>query len=360
MSFKKAFIFFLYFTANIVQAISIKNCALATLLANVWKSRSIQNQSCQKNNQKIVLGDRPAVVQEHVDDAFKHIKETRSWGYNGSEGWYRPLGLDDERIIKHSIMQTNNNDVYIIDVGCGQGAWARKAFDILQTEEYKNMGKKIHIFSVTGGKECENFIEHKDHVSLYQFNQFKIENIDEEFAKRGFDLKDKVNLIVSRWTLRHLTDTFGTVKRLYGLLQPEGKLLANGFLFKSATSKQIEGFPGVWENNENILANQNSNATLLFDEREAGRDEGGFLLMRNNNGGIDIPLEYAGQTQFIGANYQCASEAVTVYKKKFPESKFARTYLERRKKLYCGAQDVPCKKLYNFLKEKELFGNSRS
>ena len=77
---------------------------------------------------------------------------------------------------------------------------------------------------------------------FFKFNQFKIENISDELAKRGFNLENKVDLVVSNWTLRHLVDPFGTLKQIYGFLTPTGgKFLSNGFLFKfSELNEKLE------------------------------------------------------------------------------------------------------------------------
>ncbi len=228
-------------------------------------------------NQK-TLSDRPANIQTACDSAFEHNRDAsnKDWLYNGTSNYYTLVDLDEDAIFAQlAHKNSGQKDVYVIDAGCAQGRWGRNALEILQNEAYKKSGKHFHIFSVTGGQECDELVKHKDHVTLYQLNQFKIENIDEEFAKRGFDLKNKVDLIVSNWTLRHTLDPFGTVKRMYGLLTPkQGKLMSNGFLFKFDETDKVQTFP---QDNENILTA--SNATCLFKVHTPGRDAGHFLLM---------------------------------------------------------------------------------
>jgi hypothetical protein len=159
-----------------------------------------------------------------------------------------------------------------------------------------------------------------------------------------------VHLIVSHWTLRHLVDPFGTVKRLYSLLNPkQGKLLSNGFLFNFANNDEIQSFP---IGNENILAA--SNAICLFNKFTAGRDVGQFLLMRTNNNELNIPLEYTGDTVGLGWGYQCESRTVTVFKKgNIEKPAINRIYLVN--KIYCMQDDYRAKELFNNLLNQKLF-----
>lgn len=304
--------------------------------------------------QKVGLGDRPAPIKVAVDSAFEKNKDTQKedWLYNGHT-YYALLDLDEDVLFKYLACENpEERDVYIIDVGCAQGRWGKNAQYILADENIKKSGKRFHIFSVTGGVECDELVERKDHVTLYQFNQFKIENIDEEFAKRGFDLKNKVNLIVSNWTLRHLIDPFGTLKRMYSLLNPkQGKLISNGFLFKYNDNDEIQAFP---MDNENILSN--SIAICLFRYFTVGRDTGQFLLMRTDHNELNIPLEYTGQTHELVGRWQCASGKVTVFNKSTHiKQNFEPSIMNKDQYIYCAQDDQHAKNLYNALLKQNLF-----
>ncbi len=199
-----------------------------------------------EKKENVLLGNRPLQIQAAVDKAFEKnkTKNGTEWCCNGSGTSCGLLEIDDELMLKY--LSSDNHDqkeVYIIDVGCGVGRWGQHAMKVLQSEACKNSGKKFHIFSITGGKECEEIIQNQDCVTLYQLNQFKIENIDQELSQKGFELKEKVDLIVSNWTLRHLVDPFGTLKRMYTLLTPlKGMLLCNGFLFKFDDFDKVQVF----------------------------------------------------------------------------------------------------------------------
>lgn len=315
------------------------------------------NQKVKGAEQRGRLGKRPEHIQAACDGAFESIKDERGcWLYNGSSYYYTSLELDEKKLFE-KLAQKNSKekDIYIIDAGCAQGRWGKNTLEILQHEKYKKSGKQFHIFSVTGGIECPELIERKGNVILYQFNQFKIENIDEELAKRGFDLKNRVSLIYSLWTLRHLVDPFGTVKRMYSLLTPEqGKLMANGFLFKFNETDKIQAFP---DGNENILID--SNATCLFRKFTAGRDVGHFLLEKNDKNDLNIPLGYDGNTHAVSWRSQNESRLVTVFNKRnLRKPKADRVYMN--KDIYCDKDDQKCKDLYNALISQKLFYQERN
>lgn len=264
-----------------------------------------QNQGTLKKNN--ALGDRPAAVQQTVDAAFEENKGTggpldyyargRPWMYNGESNRYHLLGFYDEIFLTNlSLTNENQKDMYIIDAGCAAGRWGRNAQAVLLNHEpYKTSGKHFHILSLTGGLECKEMVEIKDHVTLHQFNQFKIENIDQELVKRGFDLAGKVDLVVSNWTLLHLADPFGTLKRMHHLLVPaQGMVISTGFLFKSSNSDDLQCFP---LDNEYIC----SDASLTPIFRSWSRDGAGylFLLKRNDHHELIIPLAYTGAVKKI-------------------------------------------------------------
>lgn len=311
---------------------------------------------------KKVLGKRPETVQAFVDRAFEKNRRSNpeGWQYGGDET-YGLLGLDDEEMIKNLASRfSDKDDVYVIDVGCGNGRWGYHALRILSENKNCQMnGKRFYIFSVTGDIECEETILRKGNVTLYQFNNFKIENIDEEFLKKGFDLKNKVDLIVSRWTLRHLADPFGTLKRMYGLLTPlQGILVSNGFLFAFADTGEIESFPlGNWD------LFTNTNAVPLFYPYDAGRDVGHFLLMKNNDKDLDIPLEYTGEMRILDWGWQCESNAVTVFKKQDirKDEKLSLILISDTglgmdtATWFCNKHDLAGQELFAKLKEKGLF-----
>lgn len=282
------------------------------------EQKELSKQKEEAKETKIVLGDRPVAVQKAVDKAFKKCKKYKAsgeytWHYNGASD-YKLLKFNDYSLLRNlALLNPEKKDVYVIDVGCGQGNWGFNAMNVLLKDKAcQESGKQFHIFSVTGGNECKEEVIQKDNVTHYVFPQFKVENIVEAFSTRGFDLKGKVDLIVARWTLRHLADPFGTLKFLYSLLTPlQGKLLATGFKFAFDDSEQVCEFPygNLW----NLLDKSNAISLFMKDNRALNH----FLLMRNSDQELAIPIEYTGKMRSLGDDprVDCASGVVTLFKR---------------------------------------------
>lgn len=211
----------------------------------------------------------------------------------------------------------------------------------------KNSGlKQVSIFNITGGIECleskkESFCEFpegynkgdQDSVSLHWLEQVKIENIDEELKKRGIDLADKCDLIVSHWTMNHLVDPFGTLKKLYSLLRPgKGIFASTGFLYKADTNIDLENNISFINRGNTVSSDKSeeagintfplhseriallSNASFLFNY-DLYNQGGDFVVKRTNNEQLKLPLLYTGDMFDIDRyDYDVASGKLTVFK----------------------------------------------
>ncbi len=104
--------------------------------------------------------------------------------------------------------------------------------------------------------------------------------------------------------------------------------------------------------NENILSQ--TNAISIFQDYQELRDAGQFLLRRNNDKELEIPLEYTDELHTLCQGSQCASETVTVFKKgSLPD--FGPEFIKGSPKLYCNKGNQECKNLYDLLKHHALF-----
>lgn len=333
----------------------IFSCCIFSNSQSMEKNSDEEASVIINQEENIILGNRPSKVQAAVDKAFEQNRNATKgdWFYNGSS-YYGLLNINEDLMLEHLASENSEKkDIYIIDVGCAQGDWGIQSMrTILQHEASKKSGKRFHIFSVTGGQECDEMTKQEDHVTLYQLNLFKIENIDEELLKRGFDIKEKVDLIVSNWTLRHLVDPLGALKRMYSLLAPnKGMLFSNGFLFMFNDSDEVKSFP---LDSPNILTN--ANTTLLFRQFTTGRDADQFLLLRNNQNELQIPLAYTGNIHDIGSHYQNASEIVTVFEKRpLLKTTFKRKFTGDFLDLYFDKDNQQSENLYNTLKHANVF-----
>jgi 2-polyprenyl-3-methyl-5-hydroxy-6-metoxy-1,4-benzoquinol methylase len=254
--------------------------------------------------------ERPAAVQIEVDKAFKKVTSAsaNSWLYSGNPYYYL-MNLNEDRLLEFMLQQEQaESEFCVLDVGCSTSQWGDNAMWVLSSAGMEN---PIRIFSVTGGSECEEATTTVGTVTHHVFNNFKIENTDEELARRGHG-GVKFQLIVSNWALRHLADPVGTLRRLYSLLSPgQGMLMSNGFLLSLEDSpEKILGFPGYrMENWDLVLGDK---AVALFRPMNVGRDVGQFLILHSGDF-WDSPLEYTGEVVRLPWGYQCESNVTTVF-----------------------------------------------
>ncbi len=359
-------------------------CFVMTLGRGFWAHAAAEPfkpaaQAAQAvSESKIVLGKRPQTVQAAIDRVFQRVKDRvkDKWRFDGNLGYYRLFGLFEEKIIINILAKLNDDDIYLVDVGCSQGSWGKAAMHSILSNGTisKNTKKHFHIFSVTGGRECDECILTEGNVTLYQFTNFKIENLDEEFAKRGYDLKDKVHFAVASWTLPHLVDPWGTLKRMYGLLKPsKGLLVSNGFRFAINDSKGVQSFPGTIKPHAPALEIfiPASAIYLLRTWWDYDNTLEEFVLMRGNELELELPLEYTGETRILdGVGVQTNARYFgAVYKKReiqsikpfffkpadFRGEEDGLVAEKASHSCYCDQNSEASKKLYSYFKKQDLF-----
>lgn len=257
------------------------------------KQADVDSASCQN-----WLGERPAAVQKAVDANFKAVQST-SWGSTGekrdpssSEPYFYNLMAIRDQILLLDLLESKAQNIYMMDVGAGYGAWGDSVLEFIKKHpEFKASGKKFHIISVTGGGEFQDFtggITHDDYITVYRIPHFNIENIISELEKRGLQLKNSINLIMSNLTLQHLVDPVGTVKQLYDLLSPDnGKLVSSGFFFWMQKG-------GITQNNYYALWTPKETDSYMVFCRQSGNFYD-FLVLKKNNKPFTAVLDYTGE-----------------------------------------------------------------
>jgi len=304
---------------------------------------------------------RPVIVQKQIDEEFEKHKNNNQFRNNfySSSSEYSLLSLDNEKVIDYvALADQEKNDIYIVGVGGSSICWGQNIMKMLQSEKYKQSGKRFHIFSLVSDKECDKEIQKHGHVTLYQYNQFNIENISEELSKRGHNLQDKVDLVVST-NLQYLVDPFGILKSMYKLLSPKtGLLISKGeFLFKC--NDKLQQFP---VGNEEILTT--SSATILFNYYSDTHHGSNFILRRTNHDELEIP-KYTGNleknqnlmfgTRFFTEFDPTHHQKIVLKKMPLDEIPFSRGTDDVKHVLYCAEGDTQCENLFNVLKANKLF-----
>lgn len=133
----------------------------------------------------------------------------------------------------------------------------------------------------------------------------------DEFQKHGLQLANKVDLVVSRWSFRHLADPVGTFIQAYDLLRPKkGYFLFDGFYF--LYDKQRMDNPDKM-NNQMIRLCLNTSASFLTRYFDCCRSLDHFILNKPDDRPCHIKKQYLG-IQIISDGFQVGSETVTRFK----------------------------------------------
>lgn len=174
---------------------------------------------------------RPAEVQAKVDAVFRYNawRSVGSWLLNGSPQ-YHICRLEDEVLIRNVVQNSPaQSDYYFLDVGAGLYQWVNNAAKILCNSSEYVPNSRYHIIGVNF--EGKDEVETIGNCTVYRLDHFKTENMIEAFQERGLYLENKLDLVVSRFTLRHLVDGLGTFLQMYELTKPGGLLFVEGIPF---------------------------------------------------------------------------------------------------------------------------------
>lgn len=186
--------------------------------------------------------DRTPEINHSISRAFKAIVSdtNSSWGlYNGSN-IYAIGGVKEHKLMRKLIREAppENKDFYALDIGAGNYQWGRELAKYLNAKKDIPKDVTIHIIGIRGETNLDKAVTELGCCRLYEFGQFKIERLIDEFQLRGLQLANKVDLVISRWCFRHLVDPVGTFTQAYDLLRPKtGHLLLDGFFFLHADEK---------------------------------------------------------------------------------------------------------------------------
>ncbi len=187
---------------------------------------------------------RPKSIKQTIEQLFKERTEEtiniNKFGFYGTED-YSFAGINPKDIIT-GLINTKDN-IIIVDVGAGNGKWGKTVLEHIKTMKEENpklfFNKKIDIYSLTGeslktiyGLAGEILISGNqkitktidENIKHHLLGKIEIENISETTI--GKILKDKVDLIVSRYCFMHLCDAPGTIIQLRDLLIPKKGIMA--------------------------------------------------------------------------------------------------------------------------------------
>lgn len=263
---------------------------------------------CAEKQNYLDPSQRPQELVARIKETFDQLaKKHNSTLYINGEERYSLANIDDNKIVNTIIKENpdEQNALHFLDIGAGNFYWgSQHAKTILKLKENERMSRKkpVHIVSVRGelnnnasDKHSVQRIEHPHNVTVYNVGCFKIEDLTSEIAK--YKLPKSFDLIVTRWTLRHLVDPVGTFVQACNILKIKGIILGDGYFINYPNSSYE-----VWanENMETLLANLKM--PFLIHRYNAQRSLHQFVARRPEDDGftgIEIPLKYNKENPMI-------------------------------------------------------------
>ncbi|RTL04310.1 hypothetical protein EKK58_10905 [Candidatus Dependentiae bacterium] len=312
---------------------------------------------------------RPQEVIEAINYVFNNIADNAysKWYKNGDKQ-YNLANIEDKALVEKIILATpEKKDFYFLDVGAGNfhssDSWGQFCATLIyKLKQSKRIAQDVHVHIINvRGEQNEKADDHvltwkkDDSCTLYNIGSFKIENLSSELDK--YDLTKPFDLIVSRWTLRHLVDPLGTFVQIYNRLNPDGGLYLGDGFFIDYNDVNCE-----YVANENISSLlHNSKAPFLIHPYQEMRSMNQFIIQRINSCPLQLPLQYKS-IRSIGGNYQCNAQKIVNFKQ-MPEWQDEPNMIEYnygyydnyyKKSIYYGT--VLSQTLFNwFLKNKLIF-----
>ncbi len=253
---------------------------------------------------------RPDNIQSAINQSYKNVKkDTKSqWGYFNGGSSYSICSIDERRLLKNIINQApiTQREFHVLDVGAGNFQWIDAMARFVNEELGLPEGIKVHLIGIRGERYTGDETVENGLCVLHYLGHFKVEEMFKKFPKRKLFLENRLDLVLSHWCFRHLTDPVGTFAQLIGLIRKGGYFLGDGFYF--LLEKDI---------NANCLM-----IDLLFDAKvrflmidyNAGNSLNQFILQRTDEKPCQLPMSYQGLCHDT-EGYQIGSGCMTRFKR---------------------------------------------
>ena len=179
---------------------------------------------------------RPDSMKMDVGTSFEKLRGSHAsgWGrFNGSER-YGVCGVDELALLKKMILERypSQKEFYVLDVGAGNFQWSQSVADFIEKQTDLPKDIKVHIIGIRGESYFGRSIVETNRCKMYHLGAFKVEEVFSQFKEQGLDLENKLDIVISRWCIRHVNDGVGLIQQLFNLTRPKyGYLLFDGFFF---------------------------------------------------------------------------------------------------------------------------------
>jgi SAM-dependent methyltransferase len=179
---------------------------------------------------------RPKEVNDAISKTFAALQTKGEWGVcNGIKPKYGICSIDEHALVAQIIRNAplTQKTFYILDIGAGEFGWGRALVQFINTDQAIASDITVQVISVRGEPHADQSNVAIGKCRVHELGQFKVEELHNEFKKRGLNLEGNVDLIASHWCFRHLVDPVGTFAQAYDLLRPKAFFLGDGFFFLS-------------------------------------------------------------------------------------------------------------------------------
>ena len=290
--------FIIYLIINIV--IEVFMSAISSGSSAFTASGGVTSLASAAPRSPLNWRDRPAALQSRIDSAFASMsKDTSShWSlYNGSEG---SSGYGLCEVNEYSLMESivrkapeDQTDFYALDIGCANFQWGIRLAEHFDGITDLPRAIKLHIINVRGEPHLGDRVIETSRCKLYKLGAFKVEELFDQFKANGLDLENKVDLVVSRYTFRHLADPVGTFTQVYDHLRPgSGILSMDGFFFLEegdAKSSYSEDYDAKM-----IRLFSDTKARFISRDHTVGGSLSHLMLQRSDASKCELPMKYEG------------------------------------------------------------------
>ena len=268
----------------------------------------------EKQTRGLHWNQRPLEIQQAIDDAFNRISNhaCSQWGLANGHIQYELGDIDDRIVIEKLILQQLNKgqtEFVFMDIGAGNFQWGRYVTNFLNTHPLFKDRIRVSIYSLRGERNDNAPMKLQGICTLYEYGNFKIENLVAEFARLKHDnLSNKVDLIVSSWCFRHLVDPTGTLLQAYELLKLNtGMIFVDGFFLE--TVEQRFDYGGTYYYHIRKLF-ANFNAPVFMKHNDSSHRLNWFIMQKATIE-PNIPLIYK-DCRYV-RDWGIGSERVTTF-----------------------------------------------
>lgn len=245
-------------------------------------------------------------IKESIDEKYEKLctQKESGWLFNGSKE-YNICKINEHKWFVALIKKTYpaRKAYTAIDLGAGDFTWGKAiAATINDPQNQLPRDITVHIISVRGEPNSEEEYIEDGNCRLMNFGAIKIENLFEALAKKHFyrnDLENNVDLIISRFTLCHLTDSAGLIPQCLHMMGETSLFVFDGFyfLYENQMANDIHKNKAM-DSNRNlikflvdsklpfIMQNLATKCSSLFTFNH-------FAIKKGKNP-IHIPLQYKG------------------------------------------------------------------